>query len=560
MAMTGGTAKLVHTGYPDYGSRTDKPVKLYVYYKSTQDQLNNKSTLSCGMYVTTPSGYAIGPWTDYNGSYVGTKSNTFTGTVSNFSGTKWLAENKTFTVEHNDEGEAEVTIYWKWGVNSPWGQFENESGSFKVKLPTIPRASTIGATDANIGSVSAITVNKMASAYTHSIAYKFGSLTGYINANGTVAASGTEPKFSATSVAFTVPTGFYSQIANAKNGVCTLTCTTYSGTTKVGTAKTCTFTVVAAESSCIPTVTGTVVDSNETTKALTGNSSVLVRYYSTALCTITATAKNSATISEKKIQGVTVSGNTHSISEMAADNVLFYAKDSRGYSNETKVTFSLIPYIKLTNNASAERTDPTSGNATLTMKGSYFNGSFGKTNNVLVVRYRVNEGSYVTITPNVGEDSYSATISLSGLDYTASHTIDVAVGDKLNSITKRLTIKPGIPVFDWGESDFSMNVLLLMAQGSVTNLSSSRYYSASDDTEASLEAWLNTQLRDMKDLSVKPVAWACHPAVTGSTVCSQLYRYSSTYAALFGFDINGAIYIKVKYNGSWRATVKHVIT
>ena len=137
MAMTGGTSKLVHTGYGQYGN-TNFPIKVYVYYKTSTDASTFKSTITCGMYVTTPSGWDIGSWYDSGGSYVGTTSLTFDGEIPNFDGTRWLVENKSFTVNHNTtSGEATATIYWKWGVNSPWGQCVYPQGSFTITLPKI---------------------------------------------------------------------------------------------------------------------------------------------------------------------------------------------------------------------------------------------------------------------------------------------------------------------------------------------------------------------------------------------------------------------------------------
>lgn len=468
MAMTGGIAKLLHTGIPNYGAATNYPVRLYAYYRSVQDQNTNKSTVYVGMYVVIPSSYPIGPWTDYNGSYIGTTSNTFDGSIAKSTGTIWLAQNKTFTVAHNSDGTAKATIYWHWGVNSPWGQFENKSGSFQITLPTIPRASTIGATDANIGAKSTIVVSRKSTAYTHSIAYEFGGLTGYITADGGVSTK--EVEFTDTSISWTVPTSFYAQIPNAKTGTCTLTIKTYSGTTQIGDAQTDTFTVTASKASCAPVVSGTVEDSNETTKALTGGAG-LVRYKSTALCTIAATAKNSATISQRKIGGVAVSGTTRSIAEVEAASVDFYALDSRGYATTAQVVYNLIPYVLLTCNPEGKRTDPTSGNAVLTIKGDYYNGSFGAADNTLSVKYRIQPeggefGDYIDVEPSLDGNSYSATVDLSGLDYKLSHTIEIVVADAVESVTKTTPIGRGIPVFDWGKEDFRINVALRLAEGS----------------------------------------------------------------------------------------------
>ena len=159
MAMTGGTAKHVASGTPDYGN-APSPIKLYVYYKEkSQSVANNTTVLSLGMYFTTPSGWDIGSWSDYNGSYVGTATSgsnckTFNGKVpTGTTGTYWLVENQDITVTHDNDGTKKVTVYWKWGVNSPWGGFVNRSGSFTIDLTTIPRASTIySAWDTKLGS------------------------------------------------------------------------------------------------------------------------------------------------------------------------------------------------------------------------------------------------------------------------------------------------------------------------------------------------------------------------------------------------------------------------
>lgn len=455
MAMTGGIAKLLHTGIPNYGAATNYPVKLYAYYRIPEDEQDHEaleSTVYTGMYVVIPSSYPVGPWTDYNGSYIGTTSNTFDGSIAKSTGTIWLVQNKTFKVKHNADGTAKATIYWKWGVNSPWGQFENKSGSFQVTLPTIPTASTVGATDANIGAKSSIVVNRKSTSYTHSIAYKFGNLMGYITDSGGV--SSTEVKYSTTSIAWTIPTTFYAQIPNAKTGTCTLTIKTYSGTTQIGTAQTDTFTVTAPKSSCAPSVSGVVLDSNAATKALTGDNTKLVRYKSTAHCTITATAKNSATISEKKIGGVVRADGIRGIPEIEVDSIEFYALDSRGYYTAVDVGFDLIPYVLLTNNAEASRVDPGTGVSTLTVQGNYFNGSFGATDNNLSIRYSVDGGDYVDVVPTISADGYKTTVEITGLDYTTSHTVEVSAADLLDTITKTVTIGKSIPPFYWNETLF----------------------------------------------------------------------------------------------------------
>lgn len=221
MAMTNYESRLVYTGYCN--GDTSKPIYVYVAYKSSQSIDNNQSTIYTGMYVTTPSGWSIGEWNDYNGSYVGSTSNTFDGTIPNFSGTRWIAENLSFTVNHSSDGTGTATIYWKWGVNSSWGRIQNISGSFAIALPTIARASnpTVSASSVRMGNSVTIYTNRKSSGFTHNLTYSFGGTTGTI-ATGVGA-----------SYAWTVP-DLAEKIDNQTSATCVINCKTYNGTTLVG--------------------------------------------------------------------------------------------------------------------------------------------------------------------------------------------------------------------------------------------------------------------------------------------------------------------------------------
>lgn len=224
--MTGGTSKLVVEAYGNGNSKF--PIRLYVYYKTSQSVEKNQSTITCGMYVTTPGGsYDIGSWQDNRGSYVGTTSNTFNGTIPNFSGTYWIAENKTFTVDHNDDGTGEATIYWKWGVyayTSFVTGYQNPSGSFKITLPTIARASvpTLSHSSRGMGEILTIYTNQKSYSFTHTLSYTFAGETATIQTG----VSG-ECRWLIPDLA--------DKINNATSGTMTITCVTYNGSTKVGT-------------------------------------------------------------------------------------------------------------------------------------------------------------------------------------------------------------------------------------------------------------------------------------------------------------------------------------
>lgn len=468
------------SGYFDL-STTKTNVKVRVNWSETYDVSANTSTIQItSIQVMAVSPYGYYGYTYYpdgtakiNGATVATfKSATPSHRVRIEAQDTWYAiSGAPYTSEpisHNTDGSKSVAIAIDITGYSSDGSGDSgwkASGSKTVKLTTIPRASTIGATDANVGASSTITVNRKSTSYTHTIAYKFGSLSGYINADGEAVTA--ETKITATNIAFTVPTSWYNQIPSAKSAVCTLTIKTYSGSTQIGDAQTATFTVTASQSACAPTVSGTVEDTNSTTTALTGSADTLVRYFSAALCTIDASAKNGATLDEKSVNGNAISDTSYTIGAVETGDFVFYARDSRGYSNQVTVSKALIEYIKLTANVTCTRDDPTSGAATLRITGNYFNGSFGNEDNALTIQYKIGSGDTVTAAAadiTYTDTGYTAQISLSGLDYQSQYRVSVTIADKLMSLSKTATLKKGIPLADWGENDWNFNVAVTFAK------------------------------------------------------------------------------------------------
>ena len=465
--MEGITKTVVFTG--------SKGVSAQVTVKETYEIAPNTSVLQVGValtcsdwgghiYYLTGSVSAAGQMLQTMSSKDGThyvyiqNRNTYYPVATDaagYTGSPWT----TAAINHEPDGSKTVTISVNitgYEASGKGASGFSVTGSADISLTHIPRASTIGCADANIGAAAMIAVTRKSTSYSHSIQYTFGSLSGYVDENGNPVDS--EVKMDSTSIAFRLPTSFYGQIPNAKTGTCTLTCRTYSGNTRIGDTQSCTFTVSTTAESCAPQVQGTVQDANDATKALTGNPSVMVRYMSDALCTLTATPKNGASIVAKAIQGTAISGSTMTISGISDSRIRFAAKDSRGYITDIPVDVSLVPYVMLTCVATGKRNVPTDGTATLTIKGDFFHGSFGAAENALTLRYRQGSGSWVNLTPTVKDHSYTAAVSLTGLTYTESFTFTVEVSDKLSTVTKTVKIDKGIPVFDWGENDFAFHV------------------------------------------------------------------------------------------------------
>ena len=169
--------------------------------------------------------------------------------------------------------------------------------------------------------------------------------------------------------------------------------------------------------------------------------------------------KSAGSIQDKTINNIPVEEDALEIPNVDVGTFDFYAKDSRQYVGTHKVIKTLVPYVVLTANVTAWRVDPTSGNARLKIEGSCYKGSFGVADNSLTVWYRTGDGDYEELKPTIADDNtYEITVPLSDMDYTKAFKYEVIVSDTLSTVTKNATLQKGIPVFDWGEDDFSFNV------------------------------------------------------------------------------------------------------
>lgn len=431
MAMTGGTAKLVKEEYANYGN-SNWTIKLYVYYKTSQDNTNNKSTITVGMYVVTPSGYNIGSWTDYAGSYVGTSSLTFDGTIPNFSGTRWLVENKTFTVNHNSDGTGTATIYWKWGVRSTWGGYYEPSSSFTITLPTIPRASSITtATNKTLGDSCSVAWTPASSSFTYKLKFSLGN---WNYTTGTISPSRTS---SYTYTGYTIPLTVANQLPNATTGTMSVYLYTYSGSTQIGSAASKTFTVTVP-STAIPTlsnVSATIVNSNPTINGW----GIAVAGYTKVKVSASAAGSYSSTISSFTISGgysTTQNGASLSytgavISTSGSKTFTVTAKDSRSRSSASSTTSAITFYAYSKPTVSSFTVTRSSSNAKkVVVKANWTFSSVNSKNSATATLYykkssNTNWTTYGTIAKNT-----NVTLT-NDFEETSSYNFKVVVTDSL---------------------------------------------------------------------------------------------------------------------------------
>ena len=365
-------------------------------------------------------------------------------------------------IAHTPDGSKSFTISGFSGWIYASGNTYASSQTFT--LPTIPRASSVSCSTANIGSNATITINRASSSFTHTLTYSFGSLSGTI-----------ATKTSSTNISWTIPTTFYGQIPNSKSGTGTITCDTYSGSTLIG-SKSTSFTATVSESASKPTLSPTAVDSNSATTALTGNNSKFIKYYSNASVATGAQARNSATLKSQKITcgAKSLTSASGTINAVESGSFTFSATDSRGYTTTQTLNKTLIEYIKLTCSLNAGA-PTTAGVATLKISGNYWDGTFGKVANTLTVQYRYKAqggsyGSWTTVSATKSNNTYNATATISGLNYQTTYVFQARAIDKLATINTDEQARRTTPIFDWSKNDFNVNGTLKINNTNIFDL------------------------------------------------------------------------------------------
>lgn len=404
---------------------------------------------------------------------------------TNGTGTGWKQENPwaiqtvTERVYHNSDGSKSISISARangyaasYGPSNSSDSSGDCTASGTISLDTIPRASKVSATNADIGSTSTITVSRYSTSFKHTVSFSCPGIS------DTVIESDSE----ASVIPWNVPVSIYATIQAAKYATVTITCRTYSKDTGALIGETtATMKAIANEEECKPTVYGAVTDVNATTVSLTGNAKTLIRYKSTASCKIVATAKNSASISAQYVNGVPIPSGTVKIQNSEAVSFAFSATDSRGYPASALVEPTVIPYIPLTINPTFRRVSPTSNIITVEFYGNFFSGNFGASSNALTVKYRYKEygtetwSAYVTISassiniPGDGTYNSNGAVTLgSNFDYRKSYDLEIVAqdgseADVLSYVSSVAQVTRGEPVFDWSNTDFRVRETLRTA-------------------------------------------------------------------------------------------------
>lgn len=326
MASSGSFSGSIHSGH--YVLRVD--------WTQTKNISANTSTVTAKAYLVNDWSLSIYGRSDnsitINGTAQAYESPAVNGTGTHLLGTV------TQTVNHNSDGTKSLAMSAVFYIRATLSgtYYESITASANITLDSIARASSVSAPNATMGSATAIAISRASASFTHTLTYTFGT------AAGTIAT-----KTTSTSVSWTPPLTLASQIPKAVTGTCTVTCTTYNGSTKIG-SKTCTLTltVPASVKPTITSLTAARVDG-----AVPGIWGIYVQTKSKATLTINGAAGSyGSTISSYSITG---GGYTSTASSFTtgflntSGTVTFTAMvtDSRGrVSAAATVSISVVAY------------------------------------------------------------------------------------------------------------------------------------------------------------------------------------------------------------------------
>lgn len=443
-----------------YGTTNNKYIDAKLEWSATQNKTENYSTITATLYYSrTNTGYTTsGKWVGaitINGTEVSREARI---TITYQSNTE--AMTATVRVPHNTDGTKSCTISASGGF--PGLSMDATYLSGTVTLDEIAREATIvSAPDFNDEDNPTIT-------YTNKAGGTVTTLQACISLDGTKDDIGyRDISKTGSSYTFTLSDGERRVLRAATTGksrtVKFYVKTVLNGSTYYSSI-TKTFSIINGN----PTLNPTVIDSNATTIALTGSNERLIKYFSDAEYTIGAKAIKEATLVSQKVTcgGKNATTASGTLSNIESGNFEFTATDSRGFSTTQTVKKTIVNYVKLTCNC--EPSTPTaSGSMTLAIKGNYFNNSFGAKSNTLTVNYRmkVNDGSYgawTAATATISGNTYSVSITLSGLDYQSKYTFQARAVDKLMTVNSAEKSVKTTPVFDWSKDDFRFNVPVSM--------------------------------------------------------------------------------------------------
>lgn len=412
---------------------------------SSQDIANNRSVVAWSLKLVA-SGYGAISSSANKSWSVTVNGTNYSGTntvgISNNS-TKTLASGTT-TIGHNADGTKTFNFSFsqQFGISFSGSSIGTVSGSGSGTLTTIPRASSLTASNGTLGVAQTLSINRASSGFAHTITYSCGSYSGTL-----------VTKTSNTSVSFTPNIEWAVGAPNGDKVYISLIIQTFNGNTLIGSKTHGIWASIPA--SVLPTISGVVIsegsgDVPSGFPYVQGKSKLVIK--------TTASGVYNSTIQKCVVEagGVSYSGlnvTTNVIKQSGSVNIKVIVTDSRGRMATKSVTVTVVEYLVPRVSASVIRCN-SSGIAdddgeymkvTYTMTISSLN---NKNTKAYGVRYRKESVANFT-DENISASTYSVSGSvIKAADSGSSFVIECYAKDSFTEVHKTLNLATGYTIFN----------------------------------------------------------------------------------------------------------------
>lgn len=480
-----------------------------VIFTEKQNIATNKTNLSFKLQMEYTSGSGTA-WAEYgsklrytlkiNGeSFSGNIPDYYEGDYKNTKKTLVILSNKSLSnaITHNTNGTKSISVSMEIIDNTPVEYVPyNASKTQTLSLTSIPRTSsfTISSTSINVEDSVKFIITRNATSFTHKISWS-------VVYNNTTTQIKTHNLGTTINTNLTVPLEFYDFFIKnkIKEISTTITCTTYSGTTKIG-AATKTATVKMSAVKCIPIITNITLDENSVNFLGTFNQNSVIEKKEGQAPKITISYDFPSANYLARIKAVVSGFSTEVIKEISSFEEKIKIVDPTGFFSSVEKTLKDFSNYEFYNNLQGEITNivknyivqtisETVDDETITStvyKITEFNCDILLNNylpylmtndqvNKIYYRYGIytsaqdlglsniyeaeisNNSFSVLKNSNLEEEDIAITLD----KLTTPFNVVIKLWDDKSTENQAIEIKKTIiiqPIFDWSEEDFQFNV------------------------------------------------------------------------------------------------------
>lgn len=424
---------------------------------------NNTSSVTANVYiVTTSSSYNLTGNASGTLRFGGNGSGSYNFSAKFGRGATTLLYSKTITVKHNADGSGSCSVSVSFNTHISAGVVSANASLTLHKIARASKPSVSGTKE--LGQTLTINMNRASNNYTHTVRWSWAGQSGTIGTG--IGASTT----------WTPQLAYASYLTNAESAKCTLTTTTYNGSTVIGTSEV-SFDL-AVQSAAVPTISAVTIDDLE---GYFTNYQAFIAGYSKIKADITAASVYGATIASYKLfvgaSSVIGTSNSLTLDKLESVTNLFETVnltvtviDTRGRSaSQTKQVTVANYFVQGANDLSIKRWDTTgnkeddeSTTVRVHIDGSLFqvNGQ-GITMGTVKVEYKErSETQYTTHQTQNVSGSYNLDFDVENIDSAKVYDFNVIITDAFNqSITYASIIPTATPIMDFKSNGKGLAIL-----------------------------------------------------------------------------------------------------